>query len=262
MAGDTIQIPANGVFMIHDPKMGVMGYYSAEEFVKLSEELAVIKQSIINGYALKTGKDEMEISELMSASTWYDGKQAVDSGFCDEIMFAEVHTEVEDASHVVVNSVSFDLARYPNIPTALLNSRTPAAAVKHISNQNQKGVEQSMEIKTVDELKAAYPELVAQIANTATAAERKRIQDIEGIALPGFEGVIDKAKFESPLTAAEVAISIVAEQKKQGKNYLEGRNEDANNSGVNAVTASGTEGVNTKTNPYDAAIDSVLPERK
>ena len=32
MAGDTIQIPASGVFMIHNPKMGVLGYYSAAEF--------------------------------------------------------------------------------------------------------------------------------------------------------------------------------------------------------------------------------------
>lgn len=262
MAGDTIQIPANGVFMIHDPKMGVMGYYAAEEFVKLSEELAVIKQSIINGYALKTGKDEAEISALMSAATWYDGKQAVDNGFCDEIMFAEVNTEVEDASHVVVNSISFDLEQYPTIPKSLLNSRTPAAAVEHISNQNQKGVEQSMEIKTVDELKAAYPELVAQVANTATAAERKRIQDIEGIALPGFEGVISKAKFEAPATAAEVAINIVAEQKKQGAAYLASASEDASESGADNVTASGHESANDKENPFAAAINKVLPENK
>lgn len=262
MAGDTIQIPANGVFMIHDPKMGVFGHYAAEEFIKLSEELAVIKQSIINGYVLKTGKEEAEISALMSAATWYDGKQAVDNGFCDEIMFAEVQTEVEDASHVVVNSVSFDLEQYPTIPKALLNSRTPTAAVKHISNQNQKGVEQSMEIKTVDELRAAYPELAAQIANTATAAERKRIQDIEGIALQGFEGVISKAKFEAPATAAEVAISIVAEQKKQGAAYLASAAEDANESGADNVTASGHESANDKENPFAAAINRVLPENK
>ena len=262
MAGDTIQIPASGVFMIHDPKMGVIGYYSAEEFVKLSEELTVIKQSIINGYALKTGKDEAEISELMSKATWYDGKQAVESGFCDEIMFGEVDTKVENASRVVVNSITLDLERYPTRPTMLLNSRTPAAAVKHIQNQNEKGGIRNMEIKNVQDLRAAYPELTAQIATEATAAERKRIQDIEGIALPGFEGVISKAKFENPTTAAEVAVSIIAEQQKQGGTYLAGVKEDAKDSGVNEVTGGAHEGGNEETNPYDAIIDRVLPENK
>jgi len=251
MAGDTIQIPANGVFMIHDPKMGVLGYFSAEEFVKLSEELAVIKQSIINGYALKTGKDEAEISALMSAATWYDGKQAVDNGFCDEIMFAEVETTVEDDSHVVVNSVAFDLEQYPTIPKALLNSRTPAAAVEHIQTQNKKGVNEQMEIKNVQELRAEYPEFVAEIENTAaataTAAERKRIQDIEGVALPGFEGVISKAKFETPETAAAVAMNIIAAQKQQGAAYLANVNEDVKNSGINEIAPAGHEGAIEKT---------------
>jgi ATP-dependent protease ClpP protease subunit len=261
MSGDTIQIPANGVFMIHDPKMGVIGYYAAEEFIKLSEELTVIKQAIINGYALKTGKDEAEISALMSAATWYNGKQAVDSGFCDEVMFGEVKTEVENDSRVYVNSIPFDLDRYPSIPTKLLNSRTPAAAVEHINqNQNKKGVNERMEIKNVEELRAAYPELTTQIATEATAAERKRIQDIEGIALAGFEGVINKAKFETPVTAAEVAVNIIAEQKKSGAAYLANVNEDVKNSGTGEVNASGHEGANDKTNPYDAAIDKHLPD--
>lgn len=119
-----------------------------------------------------------------------------------------------------------------------------------------------MEIKTVDELRAAYPELAAQIANTATAAERKRIQDIEGIALQGFEGVISKAKFEAPATAAEVAISIIAEQKKQGAAYLASAAEDANESGADNVTASGHESANDEENPFAAAINRVLPENK
>jgi hypothetical protein len=248
--------------MIHDPKMGVIGYYAAEEFVKLSEELTVIKQAIINGYALKTGKDEAEISALMSAATWYNGKQAVESGFCDEIMFGvvEVEAEVENASRVFVNSIPFELERYPSIPTQLLNSRTPTAAVEHKKqNQNEKGVNERMEIKNMEDLRAAYPELTAQIATEATAAERKRIQDIEGIALPGFEGVINKAKYETPATAAEVAVNIIAEQKKSGAAYLANVNEDVQGSGVNEVPASGHEGANSKTNPYDAAIDKVLP---
>ena len=117
-----------------------------------------------------------------------------------------------------------------------------------------------MEIKTVEELKAKYPELAAQIAETATAAERKRIQDIEGIALPGFEGVISKAKYEAPVTAAEVAVNIIAEQKKQGAAYLAGVEADAKDSGASGVTTGGNEGLGDNNDPYLAAVDTVLPK--
>lgn len=259
MAGDTIQIPANGVFMIHNPQMGVMGYYSAEDFVKLSEELAVIKQSIINGYCLKTGKGEAEISALMNEEKWFDGKQAVESGFCDEIMFADVETEVENANRVVVNSVPLDLSAYANIPKSLLNCRKSGGFTNTKQNTEKGGVEE-MEIKTVDELKAAYPELTAQIEANAVAAERKRIQDIESVALPGCEAIVSKAKFEKPVDSGELAAQIIAKLKEQGKNYLDGVSEDVENSNISEVKAgaSGETGAE-ETNPYDAAIDRLFP---
>ena len=46
------------------------------------------------------------------------------------------------------------------------------------------------DIKTVDDLKAAFPDLTKQIEEAATAAERQRIRDIEEVALPGFENVV------------------------------------------------------------------------
>ena len=256
MAGDVIKIPAAASFMIHDPAMGVMGYFGEEEFAKFAEELTVTKNCIINAYMLKTGKSREEISELMAAETWLTGEEAVGAGFCDEILFDENKN----------NAVITDFSRYRNIPVTLLNSRTPAAAVKHIQNhdQNKKGVNQKMDIKTVEELRAAYPDLVAQVAdaatNVATAAERKRIQDIEGIALPGFEAVITRAKFETPATAADVAMNIIAEQKKQGAAYLADVRADIADSGVGNVATSGQEGADGDADPYLAAIDSELPK--
>ena len=119
-----------------------------------------------------------------------------------------------------------------------------------------------MAISTVAELRAEYPELSAQIAEEATNTERKRIMDIENIALPGFDEVTNAAKFEKPVTAAEVAMNIIALQKKQGGEYIRNRTEDVTNSGANGVVASGNEGGSSDTNPFDAAIDSVLPVTK
>lgn len=253
-------IPSSAWFMIHDPVVFSYGYYGIVDFRKGVTMLEKIKQGIINAYSAKTGKDKQEISDLMTAETWYTGDEAVENGFCDELMFEEEKT---DSSTNNPEDMAFlDVAMYQNLPIALLNSRKPNGGgfSNKQQTQNKKGVEPSMDFKTVDELKAAYPALTAQIAETATAAERKRIQDIEGIALAGFEGIVAKAKFEAPTTAAEVAMNILAEQKKQGATYLANMNEDVNNSGANDVPPSGFESAGGKANPFDAAIDKVLPK--
>lgn len=274
MAGDVIEIPGNGVFMVHDPKMGVLGYFGEADFVKLSDELKVIKQSIVNGYALKTGKTTEEIAAIMAAETWYDGKQAVDAGFCDKLMFEEADTTVENASKIVVNSVSLDLSRFPNMPVSLLNRCATHTPGGFSDKKPQKTTEEkerkempsnNQEIKTAADLKAAYPDLAKQIEDDATAAERTRIQDIEGVALAGFENIVDDAKFKNPIAAGDVAKAIVAEQKKQGGKYIQDRDNDAMNSGVGGVGAGGgIEGAAGKggSNEVDTAIDKLFPPKK
>ena len=56
-------------------------------------------------------------------------------------------------------------------------------------------------ITTVDGLKAAFPDLTRQIEDAATTAERKRIQDIEDVALAGYESIVNDAKFNNPIAA-------------------------------------------------------------
>lgn len=274
MAGDVIEIPGNGVFMVHDPKMGARGYFSAEDFVKAAEELNVIKNSIVNGYALKTKKDPEEIAAIMAAETWYDGKQAVDAGFCDRLMFEDAKTTVENMGKVVVNSVSMDLERFPNLSVSLLNRLTASTSggfsntptTPKITEKERKTMgPENKEIKTPADLKAAYPDLVKQIEDAATTAERKRIQDIEGVALAGFEQIVNAAKFDNPVSAGDVATQIVAAQKKQAAGYIADRNDDAKNSGAGDVGTGGKiEGAagGGGTSEIDAAIDRLFPETK
>lgn len=205
----------------------------------------------------------------MDKETWLDGKQAVKSGFCDKIMFEDVQTKAENESRIVVNSVVFDLAEFSNVPATLLNCRIkgelPASGdFANTKSKAKKGGVETMEIKTVDELKAAYPELTAQITTNAIAAERKRILDIESCALPGYEEIISKAKFETPVDSGAVAMQIIAKQREQGKSYLAGVSTDVKNSGIEDVRtdASETEVGRIATNPFDAAIDNLFPTVK
>lgn len=272
MAGDVIEIPGNGVFMVHDPSMGLLGYFNEADLVKLTDEIKVIKQSIVNGYAMKTGKPADEIASIMAAETWYDGKQAVEAGFCDKLMFEDAETTVENGAKIVVNSVSLDLNRYPNMTISLLNrltARTPGGFSNTITQNTPKRSEESMDgikdIKTVDGLKAAFPDLTKQIEDAAVDAERKRIQDIEDVALAGFETIVNDAKFKNPISAGDVAKAIVAEQKKQGGKYIQDRDDDAVKSGAGKVGAGGQRegmGGDDGADDVDAAIDKLFPETK
>ena len=272
MAGDVIEIPGNGVFMVHDPSIGLLGYFNEADLVKVSEELKVIKQSIVNGYALKTGKAAEEIAAIMAAETWFDGKQAVDAGFCDRLMFEEADTTVENAAKVIVNSVSMNLEQFPNMPVSLLNrlaadppggfSNTKSKTEPKRSDQNMDGIK---DIKTVADLKAAFPDLTKQIEEAATAAERTRIQDIEEVALPGFDAIVNEAKFTKPTAAGDVAKAIIAEQRKQGGKYIQDRDDDAKNSKAGDVGAgAGIEGAADKDDDkeVDAVLDKLFPAAK
>lgn len=267
-AGDKVLIARNGVMMYHDPAMNLRGYFKADELEKQIAALAVIKNSIVNALAMKTGKTEEEVSEIMKAETWYTGAEAVENGFADELMFEEkdVETEVQDDCRVVVNSVAFDLSPFRSIPKALLNSR-PArnggGFTDTHQHQQEKEKKTDMEIKNVEQLEQAYPDLVKQIRDHATAAERARIKAIEDLALNGFETIVNTAKFEKPESAADVAMKIVAAQKKQGEAFLDSRDKDVKDSKVGEVGAEASEGADGgKGNPFDAAIDSVFPATK
>ena len=271
MAGDTIKIARNGVFMIHDPAMTVWDTFKAEDFEKMAEELRVIKQSIVNTYAMKTGRDEQEIADFMTDEKWWTGDEAVENGFCDELMFeSESKTVIENANRVIVNSVPIDIAAFKTVPRMLLNSPNgPGGFTNGAKPQNkpEKEEEKAMAtenkgITTVEALKAEYPDLTAAIEEAAKAEERNRIKAIKEAAVDGFESVVEDAMFNNPVSAEAMALNILKEQKKQGGNYLANRDSDAQNSGVNNVGASASEKGNETVDPYNAAIDKLFPENK
>ncbi len=269
MAGDTIKIPRNGVFMIHDPAMTVWDTFRAEDFEKMAQELKVIKQSIINAYSVKTGKTADEISGFMSDETWWTGDEAVENGFCDELMFEEAETVVENASRIIVNSVPINIGGFKTVPKALLNS--PAATPGGLQNGRQpedktKKEEKKMEpkdtITTIEALKAAYPDLTAAIEDNARKEERSRIKALEDAAVGGFESIVNDAKFVNPISAGEMALKIVMEQKKQGGLYLQNREEDVTDSHVSDVGAGASEKGSEAKDPFNEAIDRLFPDVK
>ncbi len=272
MAGDVVQIARNSVFMIHDPSMVVFGSFQAGDFEKMAGELKVVKQSIVNAYWMKTKKDIGDIAGLMEEETWLTGDEAVEEGFCDELMFEEAQTAVEDDSKVIVNGVEMDISGFKNFPEILLdrwksngsltnNSIEDGAKPENKPKREERTMEQK-DIKTVDELKAAYPDLTAAIENSATEKERNRIKELQAAAVGGFEDIVKEAMFDKPVSAGEMALKILMKQKEQGGQYMADRTEDIADSNVNHVGAGTGEQGGEETDPFNAAIDRLFPETK
>ena len=276
MAGDTVRIAKNGVFMIHDPAMVVFGQYQAKDFEKMAGELDVIKQSIVNAYLMKTNGNPEEIAGFMSNETWWTGEDAIKNGFCDELMLEDAEIEARGDSALVVNGLEFDISRFKNFgdirDKIVFNSpKNPGCFTDSatITKQNEEVKSMGADnetINTVDALKTAYPDLVAQIENAAAQAaakaERERIKAVHDLSLEGYEDIAQDAMFDNPATAEQVAIKIIAKQKEQGNQYLADRKADASDDHVNEVGA-GTQtqtGAKDGVNEYEAAIDALFPD--
>lgn len=259
MAGDTIKIPKNGVFMIHDPSMTVWDTYKAEDFDKMAQELRVIKQSIVNTYAAKTGMKDEDIATIMAEETWWTGDDAVAKGFCDEIMFeSNPQTVVENAQHIVVNSVPLDLSKFKTLPKQLLNSPTPGG-LQNITTQKEEQTMENTTITTVSALEAAYPNLVDQVRTDATNKERNRIKAIMDNVPAGYENIVEDAMFANPVDAGQVALRIMAAQKAAGAAQLDAAKADATDSHIDDVQPGGTQtGATENRSVFDKAIDEVL----
>lgn len=99
-----------------------------------------------------------------------------------------------------------------------------------------------MEFKTPEELRAAHPDLVAQIETAARAdgatAERNRIKGIEEIQNAiGDTAMIQNAKYgETPMNAEQLAFAAMKAQAAIGTQMLGNLATDTKNSGVANVT--------------------------
>ena len=241
-------IAANdSTYMVHPVGM-YCGYANAADLQKYLEALATIKENIISLYVKKTGRTKDEVTAWMDAESWWTGPQAKENGFADELTDEETGVTYENRGGVLfVNSVSMG-AKFDKAPEFVRNR------VKRVVNnqpagqpgkqQEVHGMDPKDSIKTVDDLREAYPTLVDQIeqaaaktaAETATKAERARVQGIEDMALPGSEALAEEAKFTNPMRASDFAMALAKNAKTQGATYLEQVEKDAQESGVNGVT--------------------------
>lgn len=108
MAGDEVLMSPMAVMMIHNPLTAAYG--NMHDLRKVADILDTIKESIVNAYALKTGRSRNKISQMMDDETWMSANVAVKEGFADGILYQDGKPEVGDVAAfsrlAIVNSAN------------------------------------------------------------------------------------------------------------------------------------------------------------
>ena len=123
--GDTTQISANGMIMIHDPSGGVFG--TAEDMRKTADLMDKVKNTLVQNYVERTGMTAEEIMPLMASETWFTAQEALDANFVDCI----------GSEQCIAACVRPDLFKYRHMPKNLLDKPEPKAVVSPDEVQGQ-----------------------------------------------------------------------------------------------------------------------------
>ena len=273
MACDSRRIAKNAILMAHNPSVSLWGSYQADDLLKLAEVTNQVKKSIVAAYMERLDKTEEEINQLMDEESWYVGQEAVDAGFCDSVIEADFQNSAL-SKKFMVNGVPYSFRNYvekfvpDNIREKVLDlSKTPqkeTGAFFDTPKNKQKGNEKMDEenkttlvISDAAGLKAAYPQLCAQIAADAVSAERERLKAIDEISKGIPEDVLMKARYEEPISAADLALAQMKANNAAGQQFLNSMVQEMQNSGAAAVGTEPNTGYDTAQQKQEESAQKV-----
>lgn len=84
MAGDTIDMPANAILMVHAPRS--WGAETAAEHRALADVLDIFESALLETYQARTGKTLDELKAMLATDTFMTAKEAVANGFADNVI--------------------------------------------------------------------------------------------------------------------------------------------------------------------------------
>lgn len=103
MAGDTVQMYAASMLMIHAPWTYAGG--NAEELRQVAKVLDTYAEAMSGAYTRKSGKDKADVLSLLTDGQdhYYTGEQAKDEGFCDALLDSEEEAgeDTEEAAAIL-----------------------------------------------------------------------------------------------------------------------------------------------------------------
>lgn len=256
-ACDTVKVNPSSLVMIHKGWSFLFGRYNADELRKSAEAMDAYDNAMVSIYKRKSSMNDTVISHMMSDETYMTGKEAVEKGFADEVIENSEQVPIAASANgrtLFVGGRAIHLCpgmTLPkNIPTVTPDAQAPAAieANQPVVTGGEKGGNNSM---TKEELRAKYPELVAEVEADARAAvntnaavteavqaEERRMQEIDEVSALFSDELVKEAKYgDKKCTAQELTYRAAQAAAKQGHSFLANLDEDAKDSGADGVGA-------------------------
>lgn len=257
-AGDTVTVYPGSLIMIHGVSVMLRDYMNISDMKQLMKGMDASERAVAEIYNAKTGIETDTLRSMMTRETWFTGSEAVEKGFADNLVTDSNEPEMSmstDKKVLFCNGVRHNVAGLRNLPgTIPVNRATPPAAPQGVNNNptaqaaNEEGGNTPM---TPEELRAAHPEVVAQIEQAAVAAaqaqanaaavtaERQRLSDIDSIAasIPDPQMVNDAKYGENPCTAQELCFRVMQKSAAAGQQFLANYAQDGAASGAQDVGA-------------------------
>ena len=206
-AGGTVTMPANAVYMIHNPVSAYIGYISADDAEAIAKQLDTVKDTIIAVYHDRVNGtlSDSKLSKLMDNETWMSASEALANGFVDEIDEKAAIEDRLEGNMLVMNSVSIPLDKFRN--TAKLRGIL-AKKTKNLAETEEKQVKDDdilTKIKAVLGIESDAPKDAEPSAEDAVKAERERVTALDALknGSPYVDSIVETAK-KNGQTADEI----------------------------------------------------------
>ena len=254
-ACDTVKVNPSSIIMIHKCWQFLWGGYNADELREQATQQDAWDKMQAEVYKRKTSLSNTEIMHMMANTTYMTGREAIEKGFADELIEDAEPTNIAasaDGRSLFVRGKQFHLAPGMFAPDSIPTVDPEAAApVKTNKNKPEDPGAEGGNSMTLEELRAKYPDEIAQAeaaaraavdhteaVNAAVQAERERMQSIDEIAGLLDDAAVQEAKYgDKPRTAAELLMDAAKAAAKQGKKFLSDLKDDAGESGTEDVGA-------------------------
>ena len=258
--------------MIHGVSGLLWDYYNLQDLKKLQKDFDASERAIAEIYHAKTGIEVDQLRSMMTRETWMVGQEAVDNGFANTLLDDAGPSAAlsADKKVLLVAGIRHDVSNFRHIPGAIPvnNSIHAAAAAGNKPETPAIKNEGGNKPMTLEEMRAQYPDLVAQIEQQAAATarteaitqERERLQAIESIeASVGDAQLVHDAKYgENPCTAEQLAFQAMKKQAALGIKHLKDSAADNADSGAGDVGAAPNGGEEGSETDDKAKVDAIV----
>lgn len=274
-AGDTVTVYPGSLVMIHGVSVMLWDYLNIQDMKQLMKGMDASERAVAEIYNAKTGIAVDTLRSMMTKETWLTGREALDKGFADALKEDENEPEMsmsKDKKVLYCNGVHHNIEGLHNVPGTIpiAAHATPPAAKPGVNKKptakaaKPEGGNKPM---TAEEMRAAHPDVVAQIeqdarnaaqtqANAdAVTAERQRLEAIDSIAasIPDQQLVHDAKYGDNPCTAQELCFRVMQQSAASGQQFLANYKADGAVSGAGNVGAAPNGGAPVNQQEQDAA---------